>query len=254
MPVHDWSRLFEDDYRSFRMGWIATIRVAIAESLLSPSQYATIEHRPLRWRTHSARRNASESRKLATQVVGEPSISLCQGYPQTRFRDEVSYSWASLNNHRIGVYCVEDDRLVACIEILTHEHKARHQTLEALHNTFQEGLSTGCHLLVIDLTPAGPHDPRGMHASFWTRYAHSEHSVTAGEPFGIASYHATLREDFFVPSAYYETVAIGQDLPMMPLFLSPDEYINIPLQSTYDEACAGNPRHWKSVLEAPKTS
>ena len=40
----------------------------------------------------------------------------------------------------------------------------------------------------------------------------------------------------------------------MPLYLTSDEYINLPLQETYDEAWRGVPARWKSVLEAPKTS
>ncbi|MFI5378991.1 MAG: hypothetical protein ACHRHE_06830 [Tepidisphaerales bacterium] len=35
----------------------------------------------------------------------------------------------------------------------------------------------------------------------------------------------------------------------MPLFLRPDRYINVPLESTYREAYAGMPAFWRDVLE-----
>jgi hypothetical protein len=35
----------------------------------------------------------------------------------------------------------------------------------------------------------------------------------------------------------------------MPLFLRPDRYVNVPLESTYQAAYRGLPAFWQDVLE-----
>jgi hypothetical protein len=37
----------------------------------------------------------------------------------------------------------------------------------------------------------------------------------------------------------------------MPLFLTPDAYVNVPLEASYLSAYRGVPRRWRSVLDAP---
>ncbi|MFN4258848.1 MAG: hypothetical protein ACK4RK_06090 [Gemmataceae bacterium] len=50
--------------------------------------------------------------------------------------------------------------------------------------------------------------------------------------------------------AYVEPVAVGDVLTDMPLFLTAEDYINVPLAITYDRAYEGVPRYYRQVLEA----
>ena len=52
------------------------------------------------------------------------------------------------------------------------------------------------------------------------------------------------------PTACFEPTAVGHVLIDMPVFLTPDVYINVPLEATYQEAWHGVPRRWKEVIEA----
>jgi hypothetical protein len=45
------------------------------------------------------------------------------------------------------------------------------------------------------------------------------------------------------------TEAVGQDLPVMPVFLEPGKYINLPLEATYQAAFQGVSLRWRRVLE-----
>jgi len=47
---------------------------------------------------------------------------------------------------------------------------------------------------------------------------------------------------------FVQPVAVGQALPDMPLFLTPDVYIYVPLESTYRAAWADVPSFWQDVL------
>ena len=49
--------------------------------------------------------------------------------------------------------------------------------------------------------------------------------------------------------AYAEPVAVGMTLPDMPLFLTEDRYVNVPLEQTYQEAYASVPERWRRVIE-----
>lgn len=49
--------------------------------------------------------------------------------------------------------------------------------------------------------------------------------------------------------AYLELIAINAVLPDMPLFLSDERYVNVPLEATYDLAFRGMPAVWRNVLE-----
>ena len=49
--------------------------------------------------------------------------------------------------------------------------------------------------------------------------------------------------------AYVEPAAVGDVLPDMPLFLSPDFYVMIPLEATYQAAWLGVPRQDRTLLE-----
>lgn len=50
--------------------------------------------------------------------------------------------------------------------------------------------------------------------------------------------------------AYVERLAIGAELPEMPLFLWPDAYVNIPLGPTYESAYRYFPTFWREVVES----
>ena len=45
-------------------------------------------------------------------------------------------------------------------------------------------------------------------------------------------------------------VTVGDALPDMPLFLTPDVYVPVPLEATYQSAWDGMPAYWRDVLTA----
>ena len=52
-----------------------------------------------------------------------------------------------------------------------------------------------------------------------------------------------------VQRAFVETVAVGDVLPDMPLFLDPDTYVNVPLEATDRSAWEAVPLPWRRELE-----
>ncbi len=107
-----------------------------------------------------------------------------------------------------------------------------------------ELLDQHIHLLLIDLFPPGPREPRGLHAAIWEEIAGDETVLRPDPPLELAAYEAGL-----TVRAYVRYAAVGGHLPDMPLFLKPQLSVQTPLQATYDSAFAALPARWRRVLE-----
>jgi hypothetical protein len=106
-----------------------------------------------------------------------------------------------------------------------------------------EFLDRQIHLLILDLQPPGPRDPHGIHAVIWEEITGQEYAPPADKPLTLASYETGLSL-----KAYVEPLAIGEVLKNMPLFLVPNQYIEMPLEKTYEAAFAVVPRRWQREL------
>jgi hypothetical protein len=70
--------------------------------------------------------------------------------------------------------------------------------------------------------------------------------VDPSRPLTLVAYECCL-----TTRAYIELVAVGEPLPVMPLFLEPDGCVMVPMEATYTAAFAVMPRRWAAVLEPP---
>jgi hypothetical protein len=70
--------------------------------------------------------------------------------------------------------------------------------------------------------------------------------LPADEPLTLASYNAGPPVE-----AYLNHLKVGRPLPEMPLFLSDNRYVNVPLEPTYQATFRGEPIFWREILERP---
>ena len=68
-------------------------------------------------------------------------------------------------------------------------------------------------------------------------------------PLTLAAYECSL-----ITEAYVETIAVGEPVPDMPLFLAPEAHILIPLETTYQAAWDTVPARWQRVIAPPEPS
>jgi hypothetical protein len=146
----------------------------------------------------------------------------------------------------LAIRHVSGHRLVALLEIVSPANKDRARHVEDFAAKAVDALDAGVHLLVVDLFPPGPHDPYGIHGAIRQRLEQSDepYDLPADEPLTLAAYAAGPRIEVFL-----EHLAVGAELPEMPLFLRPDRYVNVPLEPTYRAAYHGMPDFWRDVLE-----
>ena len=107
-------------------------------------------------------------------------------------------------------------------------------------------LSNGLNLLVVDLFPPTPRDPQGIHKAIWDEFGEEPFAFLPDKPLTVASY---IGGD--IPTAYVESVGVGDVLPSMPIFLSEDHYVPAPLEVTYLQAWAVYPAMLKELIEPP---
>ena len=137
------------------------------------------------------------------------------------------------------------DRVVAIAELVSLGNKERAGGLESFVEKAIGSLDQGYHLLVIDLYPPGPHDPNGMHGAIWKELK-GKFSLPKDKPLTLASYVSSG-----AVTCYVEPTAVGNQLIQMPLFLSREIYVNVPLEDSYMSAFDKLPQKWKRVLQEP---
>ena len=107
-------------------------------------------------------------------------------------------------------------------------------------------LNQGVHLVEVDLFPPTPRDPQGLHKVIWDEFNDEPFDFLPDKPLTIASY---VGGDS--PSAYVESVGVGDRLPAIPLFLTEADWVPCPLGPTYDQAWAVFPAMLKEIVGSP---
>jgi len=255
MPVHDWTRVGSGIFHDLHQSWIISIRNILNRGLLPGDYYAMAEQvaeGPIPDVVTLERMLPPLDAELLSVTTDRDKNSQDEGVavletpPKTRYSHEADLELYAGRATHVVVRHVSGDRVVGYIEIVSPGNKHSAVALKSFVDKLAKGLRSGCHLLVIDLHPPTPRDPRGVHACFWQQHFGDESApgVDPKSPLVMSAYCSSLR-----PVAYFEPFAVGEKLIDMPIFLTPDRYINVPLETTYCEAWQGVPRRWRQVIE-----
>jgi hypothetical protein len=247
MPVHDWTRVDAGIFHDFHTVWIAEIRSSLNAGLLPQGYYALAEQHAGSHVTDVLTLHVSPgSQEPLPSLPDTGGTAVAEAPPRVRGRQTLEPAILA-RRRTLAIRHVSGHRLVALIEIVSPANKDRPESVEAFAAKAVSALDLGVHLLLVDLFPPGLHDPRGIHSAILCRLGHSAetYDLPSGEPQTLVAYAAGPRVEI-----YLEHAAVGAVLPDMPLFLRPDRYVNVPLESTYQAAFRGAPAFWREVLEA----
>ena len=126
-----------------------------------------------------------------------------------------------------------------------HDWITEQNGLNAFVRKAHEALAARIHLLLVDLFPPGPRDPQGIHGAVWGDDCGPDYALPADKPLSCAAYVGGAGAEAFI-----EPFAVGDTLPEMPLFLTAETYVPMPLEATYQAAWDGLPAYWRDVLTA----
>src|SRR5260221_6647470 len=224
MPMHDWTRFEPGDFHHFHQRWIQDIAAALNSGVLPPEYMA-----------------------LAEQVTGRPipDVVTLHALPQQGDLGGGAVAAAPptarviARLERINYAKRADrvvirhgrERVVSIIEIVSPGNKDRRDAIRTFVEKAVDILNQGVNLLVVDLFPPTPRDPNGIHKAIWDEFVEEPFESPPGKPLTVASYVGGE-----IPTAYVESLGIGDVLPSLPIFLSEEEYVPAPLERTYCEA------------------
>jgi hypothetical protein len=200
MPIHDWSKVYSGIYHDFRFSWVVELSKKLNRVALPDGYYSLIEKR-------------SEIR-IPTDLP-----------------DDVYYS---RKGSRIGIRRGLEE-LVAVIDIgapgnYSETGASRHVVTDAV-----QYLKKGIHFFFIDLfIPNLGSDP-SIDQSITDELGNLPFILDPKKPLRAVSYQAGDQVNAFV-----ESFAFGDSLEEMPLFIGEHEFIQVPMEVSYQEA-------WESI-------
>jgi hypothetical protein len=238
MPIHDWTRVEPGDFHDFHQCWVVAIRNALNGGLLPPGYMAMAEQvtgRPIPDVVTLQAREPKEG--------PEGGIAVAMAPPTARHIARIERVNYAKRADRVVIRHGRG-KVVAIIEILSPGNKDSRAALRSFVEKAADILNQGVNLLVVDLFPPTPRDPQGIHKAIWDELGEAPFEAPPGKPLIVASY---LGGD--IPTAYVESVGVGDTLPSLPIFLSETRYIPAPLEATYQEAWAVFPAMLKELIE-----
>lgn len=247
MAIHDWIRVEAGIFHHFHHTWITEIQRALNRGLL-PLEYRAFAEQIVRvWGLDVL---TLQQLTGGTPHAAEPSkgVSLATTPPRVQFHFRSEPDPYAAKVKAVVIRHVSNHRVVAVVEIVSPGNKNNRHGIRAFVTKAVELLRGGIHLLIVDLFAAGPRDPQGIHKAIWDECNDNDFALPPDKPLTLVSY---IGGPF--PEAFIEPTAVGIPLAEMPLFLTPDVYIPVPLEATYQSAWADVPAFWRDVLTAPPT-
>jgi len=241
MPVHDWTRVDAGLFHAFHQRWIISLCDLLNERVLSRAYFALPEQSIrgpipdiLTLNLASPKDSVEESDGGGVLVsTAPPRARLCKKTEADSYLTKASRVTV---RHRHGA-------VIAVIEIISPGNKASRNEFRAFVEKSADMIRQGVHLLVVDLFPPGPRDPRGIAKAIWDEFVVEDFEQFADKPLTVASFDAGSWR-----AVYVEPFSVGDVLPDAPLFLKPETHVPVPMEATYQEAWQKFPAPMRKLL------
>ena len=252
VPIHDWTRAPAGAWHHFHYYWVAEIGRQLNGGVLPEPYYALAEPQggfsvggdgdggddeP------GARRFGGDLLTLQRGTdAGDGGIALADRPPRATVTAPLSLTYRG--PRRIAVRHGSGDRTVALIEVASPGNRHGVTKINAFCDKVEAALRGGVHVLLIDLFPPTALLPSGLHGEVVGRFG-AAYEPPGGEPLAVASYRSAGE----AASTFVEPLRPGDAPPTVPLFLTAERYVNLPLADGYAAAFAAAPRHHRAALD-----
>jgi hypothetical protein len=249
MPVHDWTLVQPGIFHHFHTAWITHLSEAL-KPILPRGYYALAEQHLGRKQGDVLALHASDpdEHAKAPEPPHDGTVAVAEAPPKVSRRLE-AFPAAKGGRRTLTIRHLSGHRIIALVEILSPGNKSSADSVAEFVNKALAALRAKIHLMIVDLFPPSTHDPQGMSGVVWEHLDANEFALPDGKPLTLASFAAGTST-----VVYLEHLAVGDPLTDMPLFLTSQRYVNLPLASTYDLTFDGMPDFWRDVLQGHKTN
>ena len=241
MPVHDWTRVSDGTFHDFHYSWVLEIKRALKGGLLPKGYYVMAEQ-------FGGDLGAADV--LTLQTAGPDAegpltgtATLTETPPLVQTRTTIARDYYSRVQRTLVIRHTSGDRIVAMIEVLSPGNKSSRHAIRSLLDKAVAALDSGVHLLLVDVHPPGPRDPQGIHGVLLGEIGTEDYVLASDRSLTAAAYIGGAVVDAFV-----QHFAVGEPIPSMPLFLTRENYVRVPLEATYLAAWEDVPPQYQAAL------
>ncbi len=244
MPMHDWKRVPGTIYHHFHQQWTIVICNTLNAGLLPPGYSALVEQYSSGLYPDvlavQRRDRGPSGHGVETTTLDIPRTRMIVHPREGRFHERAN---RVVVRHHLG-------DVVSAIEVVSPGNKAGKIAVREFVAKAVDFLRRGVNLLIVDPFPPGAQDPQTLHKLIWDEFDEDvPFELPADEPLLLASYRAAAPLVEFTPEAFIEPLRVGADLPVMPVWLDTDLYVNLPLEATYRAAWDVCPSDFRSLVE-----
>lgn len=243
MPVHDWCRVAAGIFHHLHHSWIEEIQRSLNAGLLPSDYYALAEQRTAGYGPDVLALQVDSGDHDTPDSPTHREGGLMVAKPRVAVTSETDMEFYRRKQNVVAVHLVSDDRVVALVEVVSPGNKSSRAALRSFVEKTAQLLDQRIHLLILDLHRPGNFDPQGIHGAIWEEIA-QPWTAPADRPLTLVGYESALTVRAFV-----QPLAVGEMLIDMPLYLEPDGYVLVPLETTYSRAFEALPKRWRSVVE-----
>lgn len=245
MPVHDWRRVSDGTFHDFHYSWVLEIKRALKPKL--PHGYYVM--------AEQLGGDLGAPDVLTLQAAsGEPepegalagTATLTESPPAVHSRTTIPRDPYARLQRTVVIRHTSNDRIVALVEVLSAGNKSSRHAIRAFLDKAVAALDGGVHLLLVDVHPPGPRDPNGIHGALMNEIGTEEYVLGGERRLTAVSYIGGA-----VVQAFASHFAVGEPIPQMPLFLTRENYVPVPLEGAYMAAWEDVPPQYQAVLSSP---
>ena len=245
MAIHDWTRVDAGTWHSFHFSWVAEIDRVLNCGVLPEGYYCQPEMPPPLVAPDFL---GHLSPGDGIRMDGDSTVAPLKSPPRVSVQRTASPDILIAGRGRtLAIRNERGDRLVALLELTSPSNKDRPRSVAAFADKAAAAIEHGVHVSVIDLLPPTRHDaPHGLipkAAEAAGLGDPEELGIPAGKPLMVAAFDADRP-----PSLWAEPLAVGDELPDLPVFLKPGRYVDVPLSLTYAAAWQATPKRWRDVI------
>src|SRR5262245_17900192 len=225
MPIHDWTRVDAGLFHHFHQDWTIELCRALNAGVL-PSGYTALTDQRIGGPipdvltlSRASNGSAQTDRGSGTVVATAP--------PKARFVLELEQATYAHRANRIVIQH-RHGQIVAVVEIISPGNKSTRTAQTSFVRKAADLIWQGINLLVVDLFPPSDRDPQGIQKAILDELEDRSVELPPDKRLTVAAYQAGEGKRAFI-----DPVAVGDDLPAMPIFLVEDQYVLAPLEATY---------------------
>lgn len=251
MPMHDWTRVPTYEFKDFHTEWIISLKHAI-NAVLPPGYRALAEQssRTMGADVLTLQSEPPSPRGHRNDDLGEEDGGTVATLAPPRVRlTEQAELMAGFRQKRLAIRHVSEDRVVAIVEIVSPGNKSGDTEFKRFVSKAVRAIRADVNVLILDPWPPTPRDPNGIHGAIWPKLGGKPYTAPADRPLTFAAYEVADEDAGLGPRCYVEPSVVVEPLPEMPLFLSRDRYVSVPLESCYHVAFEGVSPRCRAALE-----